>query len=227
MIEMMERWQGEPARQYAQRVLLYNIVNLNLKPGQEISESELSPLLGVSRTPIHESLLNLSLRKLVEIYPQKGTFVALIDIDYVEAVRFNRFVLESAIVELACEENINYNCLSRLEKNVELQKFYLGNNNYAEMLSMDKEFHQLLFELCYKEITYTLLEDMMPHFDRERKLSFAVFTPKEIVEDHIKLLDAIKRKDKKEARQLMESHLTRAVVDQQRLRQHYPHYFKK
>lgn len=223
----MERWQGEPARQYAQRVLLYNIVNLNLKPGQEISESELSALLGVSRTPIHESLLNLSLRKLVEIYPQKGTFVALIDIEYVEAVRFNRFVLESAIVELACEYDINTNCLNKLEKNITLQQFYLGNSHYTEMLQLDKEFHQTLFELCNKEIAYTLLEDMMPHFDRERKLSFEAFTPAQIVEDHIKIVNAIKNRDKVNARQLMEAHMTRAVVDQQYLRRQYPQYFKK
>jgi DNA-binding GntR family transcriptional regulator len=227
MIEKMDRWQGEPARQYAQRVLLYNIVNLNLKPGQEISESELSALLGVSRTPIHESLLNLSLRKLVEIYPQKGTFVALIDIEYVEAVRFNRFVLESAIVELACENDINANCINKLEKNITLQQFHLGNSNYTEMLQLDKEFHQTLFELCNKEIAYTLLEDMMPHFDRERKLSFEAFTPAQIVEDHIQIVNAIKNKDKVNARQLMEAHMTRALVDQQYLRRQYPQYFKK
>jgi len=227
MIEKLERIVGETGRAYAKRVLLYNIINLNLKPGQEIQETELCKILELSRTPIHESLLNLSLQKLVDIYPQKGTFVALIDIDYVEAVRFNRYVLESAVVKLACETDIDRHLVDNLEENIVLQHLYLKNKNYSKLLQLDKGFHQAIFALCHKEIEYTLLEDMMPHFDRERMLSFEALAPEQIVEDHVNIIEAIKSKNAELAGQLMESHLSRAVMDQLQLLEQYPEYFKK
>ena len=33
---------GETAREYAQRYLLYQIINLNFEPGQKISDGEIS-----------------------------------------------------------------------------------------------------------------------------------------------------------------------------------------
>ena len=52
------------------------IVALEFKPGQPLSEKELSLRYGVSRTPVREALLQLSDESLVEIYPQAGTFVS-------------------------------------------------------------------------------------------------------------------------------------------------------
>lgn len=226
MIELLERKHGEPARQYAYRVLLYNIVNLNLKPGQEILETELCKLMGVSRTPIHEALLTLSMKKLVDIYPQRGTFVALIDVEYVEAVRFNRYVLESAVVKLACDYEPENPHLENLEENIILQQLYLKSKNFNKLLELDAGFHRNIFALCSKETAYTLLDDMMPHFDRERKLSFEALSTAQIVDDHILILEALKARNKDEAGRLMERHLSRALADQQRLCEEYPHYFK-
>ena len=46
---------GETAREYAQRYLLYQIINLNFEPGQKISDMEISKELNISRTPVREA----------------------------------------------------------------------------------------------------------------------------------------------------------------------------
>ena len=42
------------------RVLLYNIIHLELQPGTAVSENELSTTLSLSRTPVREALIELN-----------------------------------------------------------------------------------------------------------------------------------------------------------------------
>ena len=71
-MKILPRLSHENARAYAVRVLLYNIVNLELVPGSSISENELSIALSLSRTPIREALIELSRLELVEILHNVG-----------------------------------------------------------------------------------------------------------------------------------------------------------
>ena len=56
------------------------IVTLKLLPGAAISESELSQLLDIGRTPIREALQRLARESLVAIFPRRGIFVAEINL---------------------------------------------------------------------------------------------------------------------------------------------------
>lgn len=79
------------------------ILNLQLAPGTSISEKEMSEKFNVSRTPVRESFLRLSREGLLNVFPQRGTFVSLIDLNLVEEARFMREHLERAVIRLACE----------------------------------------------------------------------------------------------------------------------------
>ena len=48
---ILDRNSSETARSYAMRVLLYNIIHVELQPGSAVSENELSSALSLSRTP--------------------------------------------------------------------------------------------------------------------------------------------------------------------------------
>ena len=56
------------------------IVTLKLKPGQVVSEGELSELTGIGRTPIREALQRLAREKLVSILPRRGIVVTEINV---------------------------------------------------------------------------------------------------------------------------------------------------
>ena len=117
-----ERLTYETGREYALRTMKDNIVRLELVPGSQISENELSAEMGLSRTPVREALIELSKIKIIEIYPQKGSRVALIDNELVEEARFMRDVLECAVVEKVCDVATEDD-IQRLADNVKLQKF--------------------------------------------------------------------------------------------------------
>ena len=156
---------------------------LELEPGSRISENELASEIGVSRTPIREALIELSKSKIVKIYPQKGSYVSLIDWELVEEALFMRLTLEKAVVRLACQ-GIEEEKIQELEKNVKLQKFYIDNNEAGELLELDNQFHKELFAITNKIHIYRLMSVMMLHFDRLRTLRTKAVDQRYVIEDH-------------------------------------------
>ena len=104
MITISERREHESAKSFVLRVLIDNIINTRLEPGEKLNEPELCEQLGVSRTPFREAELELAQRRLIEIRPKIGTYVSLIDAELVEEVRHLRAVLEAEIARMACEK---------------------------------------------------------------------------------------------------------------------------
>jgi len=52
------------------------LVSLQRRPGEVVSEAEIALSYGVSRTPVREAILKLSDEGLLEIFPQSGIFVS-------------------------------------------------------------------------------------------------------------------------------------------------------
>jgi DNA-binding GntR family transcriptional regulator len=66
--------------QRAYETLQNKILRLELRPGAQIDESSLVSLLKVSRTPLREALIRLSAEDLVVLSPNRGAYVAPIDL---------------------------------------------------------------------------------------------------------------------------------------------------
>ena len=74
-MELLDRQPSENARSYALRVLLHNIITLELAPGSAVSENELSQILKLSRTPVREALRSLASEGFLEIKNGVGAYV--------------------------------------------------------------------------------------------------------------------------------------------------------
>ena len=216
----------ETARQYAYRTLRENIISLDLEPGAPFNDVEMSQMIGISRTPVREAVIQLSDEsRIIEIFPQRGMRIALIDVDLVEEARFLRLVLEKAAVELVCGEADEVD-LQWLDENIRLQGFYLEGGSSRKLLELDNEMHRKLFSICRKELTYEMCQRLAIHYDRIRSLSVAAVKDHKIIEDHKKLLEAIRSRDKKKAAETMDLHLNRWMMNEQMFRNQYPAYFK-
>ena len=226
-MQVTERIAGETAREYAFRVLRDNIVSIDLAPGSAVSENELAAELGISRTPIREAIIDLNKALIVEIYPQRGSSIALIDPELVEESRFLREVLDTAVTALACEVATEDDIM-RLEENLKLQEFYLENPIPNKLLEYDDVFHKLIYSIAKKERIYTMKDSMMIHYDRVRSLSLITVKDIKIVSDHRAILEAIKNRDGEKAKTAVEKHLSRyKIAEEEEIREKYPDYFKQ
>lgn len=225
-MKIEQRRAGETARAYAYRIIRNNIISLDLKPGAPFNDIEVSGQIGISRTPVREAVIQLSEEsRIIEIFPQRGMRIALIDVDLVEEARFLRLILEKAAAELACDlagdEDLGW-----LDENVRLQEFYLESGSANKLLELDNEMHKKLFSICRKELTYNMCQRLAIHYDRIRSLSVATVKDYKIIQDHKALLEAFRARDKKLAADIMDRHLNRWMMNEQLFRQQYPNYFK-
>lgn len=214
-----DRCAGENGRDYALRMLKKNIINLELKPGSMVSEKDLAQEMGLSRTPVREALMDLAKVSMVEILPQRGSRISLIDYNMVEDTQFTRNILEGAIVQLACQRATEKD-LNILWENVRLQEFYKDNS--VKMLELDNSFHRELFRIAEKMHTYYMLETFSVHFDRVRQMSLHTVKDHKIIEDHKNIYLAVKDRDMERVKEKMEEHLSRYKVDEKEIRQNYP-----
>lgn len=224
LMKILSRNVSENARTYAVRVLLYNIIHLELLPGSAVSENELSEALSLSRTPIREALIELSRINLVEILPQRGSYITKIDYELVEESRFMRLALENAVLNIVCQ-NIPESYTEALSQNLQAQRNAQNQKDYDTFLNLDNEFHKLIFEAANKTWSYQIVKEQMVHFDRLRTLSTKFDIGRYTLQDHEDIFYAITRQDSELAQMLMTRHLTRHRTEKEKLLERYPDYF--
>jgi DNA-binding GntR family transcriptional regulator len=216
----------ESNREFALRVIRENIINLELKPGSMISEQDLADELGLSRTPVHEALQELAQTKIIEILPQRGSRISLIDMNLVEEAVFIRSTLEAAIIELACttatEEDIQ-----QLEENVNLQEFYLAKGNLDKIMELDNAFHKYIYTMTNKMQCYSMVKLMNIHHDRVRELHLHTSNTTTIIEEHKKILEHFKSHNSTGVKELIEMHLKHLYLDEKEIRKKYEEFFCK
>ncbi|MCB2358179.1 GntR family transcriptional regulator [Clostridium estertheticum] len=226
-IELLEKNSYETIKNYTYRVLRSNIIDLNLKPGESISENEIANNLNVSRTPVREAFSLLVSEQLLEIYPQKGTQVSYIDLKRVEDARFMRLKLEQAVIELACED-FQESYLFDLESNINQQQFCVLKKNYTAAFNLDNSFHELIFKGCKKERIFNAIHFMNGDFDRIRALNLISSMNMDlVVAQHKSIIDAIKAKDSELGIKIVGEHLSKVNDDKMILLREYPEYFKE
>jgi DNA-binding GntR family transcriptional regulator len=223
-LEIIAKEPGQSIKHWVYEVLRSNIIKLHLKPGLAISESEIAETLNVSRTPIREAFIRLVEDGLLEIYPQKGSLISLIDIEQAEEARFVRRVLDKAIIREACE-HFAEDCLFDLSANLEMQKFCGKEKNYERMFVLDNEFHRIIYRGCGKERIWVHIKKMAYNFDRLRILRLSSSPWEGIINEHSKLTQFIIEKNPTEVDETVDQHLTRSLFD--KLAIQYPEYFKQ
>ena len=222
-----ERRYAETARDYARRVLKDNIVTMALAPGAMVSENELAVQMGLSRTPVREALMDLAKCRVVDVLPQRGSRIALIDYALVDEARFARSVLEVALLDQVCERATPAD-VAQLRQNVRLQMMSQepGMSGSLNMMELDDAFDEMLFRIARKENIYAMLGSMTIHFDRVRNLALNVVKDSKIIADHQEICEAVAAGDAARAKAIMTEHLTRVKVDEEAIRAAYPQYIK-
>jgi GntR family transcriptional regulator, rspAB operon transcriptional repressor len=213
-------------REQIYSLLMEEILKFRLVPGDKISEKEISEKFNVSRTPVRESFIQLSQDGLLDIYPQKGTCVSLIDLNLVEEARFMREHLEVAVIQLACQSFPEEKIFS-LEMNLMRQEMAIKEKDYEKLFELDEEFHQTIFEGCNKKNIWNSIQSMNTHFKRLRMLRLATnLNWDNIYQEHLLIVKFIKNNMEEAAVNIMKKHLTMIILDKEKLRKEYPTYFK-
>ncbi len=223
----VERLPQESTREYVYRLLKVNIMNLSFEPGSALSEQAIASFLQVSRTPVREAFIQLSHECLLDILPQKGTFVSLIDVENAEESKFLRETLEKAVVQIACKDFPGEK-MFELQSILTVQELCIRENNFDKFYELDETLHRTIFEGCKKARTWSMIQQMYTHYNRIRRLDVSRgHTLDILLEQHKDIVKAIRERDIVLGKSTIEKHLNKVRVDVLELAGEYPHYFKQ
>ncbi|BES83717.1 GntR family transcriptional regulator [Pectobacterium araliae] len=202
---------NEPVNQQIYRVLRKDIVECTIPPGKLLSEKEISVRFDVSRQPVREAFIKLAEAGLVQIMPQRGTFVMKISEQRVADARFIRQALECAIVRRAAEMVTDRQLLT-LEHNLRRQELAAQNNQVREFLSLDDSFHQLLTQIANCPLAWETIESIKATMDRVRFLSLSqISPPPNLIQQHYLIFSALKARDPDAAEKAIREHLQEMI----------------
>lgn len=218
---------SEKAADFVYTTIRSRILNLEYKPGRGLSAAALSQELKISRSPVREALLRLSLENLVEIFPQSGSRVSLIDLNKVTEERFLRKNLETAaVVEFISNSPVEY--LDEMRRFIDLQIDAWNKQEIIDFLNYDDAFHGVIFRAIDKYRCWELITSFCPNEHRLRLLSSWVIagTRNSVISNHQDLVTALERKDREEALRIEHQHLSRISEESAKLVAIYPSIFK-
>jgi len=189
------------------------LVSLQRRPGEVVSEAQIALSYGVSRTPVREAILKLSDEGLLEIFPQSGIFVSRIPLAALPEAIIIRKALESTTAQMAAERATASQILN-LHSILERQREANAAKDRDAFHRADEKFHATVAEVAGYPGIWTLIQQVKVHVDRYRRLTLPQQgrIPRVIVE-HEAILDAIEAHDPVAARSAMEFHLERLLAD--------------
>jgi DNA-binding GntR family transcriptional regulator len=123
------------------------IVDGELALGAQVSEAQLAQRLGVSKTPVREALLRLKGDGLVEIHPQRGTFVFRLDAAQVGRLCRYRATIETAALREAAAAHRGELVRAMALCVTEMRKAVRRRDQKA-LARLDMDFHWLFFVHC-------------------------------------------------------------------------------
>ncbi|MFS8199721.1 GntR family transcriptional regulator [Streptomyces sp. CWNU-52B] len=199
------------------------VLTLELAPGAALSENELAASMGVSRTPVRESLILLAQEGLVQVFPKIGSFVSRVDPAQVADAQFLREAVELASLDDLPAE-IDPAVVGELRDNLDRQRH--ADLGLEEFFDLDEAFHQGLMRLSGHGNVWTTVAAAKSHLDRARRLGLHEnVSPAVFVAQHREIFDAIVAGDVPLARAAMRTHLRAVFDDIERIRAHSPELF--
>lgn len=168
----------ENHKEYAYRLLRDNIMTLHILPGTMINEGELSELLNISRTPVHEAVMKLKDEMLVDVFPQRGSQVSRLDTKAFREGLFLRLTVEPAIL-IRITGHVHSGYLDRLRENLEQQsqiveQAWEWEKKIKEFLKTDDQFHRIIYEAAQMPHIWAAVRSVNSHYDRIRYMDALV-----------------------------------------------------
>lgn len=207
------------------------IINLDLLPGTKVKEEDLAKEFNISRTPIRGVISRLVKDSLLEVKPQKGTYVSKIDLSKINDYIYVRKSVEMQMISKICnvitdeqikeleEILVKQHEIIQMEPSIAKSKLFFHNDNL---------FHATMFKFASLEGVWKIIHTNAIPLNRARIMANLRSNPQveKIYEQHKQMVEYLKSKDEKGAINALEYHLDGGFDGIAALVDKYNDYFK-
>jgi GntR family transcriptional regulator, rspAB operon transcriptional repressor len=212
---LKERRRPQKAWEQAYELIEQQILNLQIEPGEVVTEISLAERLGIGRTPVREALKKLEEKGLIITHNGRKR-VYILTIREIDEIFDLKVCIEGGTARWAAlrgqEEDF-----AALEKIMGEMKGFVGQRPPDERgeaewlkkwLEIDKRLHGLLFRMAHNRKSESLIKSLNTQWHR---LKVGILTMEGRIEkavlEHEKFVQAILNRDASAAEKAMKEHL--------------------
>lgn len=182
------------------------ILEHRLHPGTKLVEERLAEIFGVSRARIREVLARLAHEQIVELYPQRGAYVAKPTIEQALDVFEARRLIEPAVLRRLID-TLTPDKLARLRQHQELELDARRRDDRRAVIRLSGEFHSLAAELAGNTALARSMRELSVLTCLMIFLYDAPTATSCRADEHSQIIEAVARRDAARAERLMLEHL--------------------
>jgi len=183
------------------------------KPGVRLRIIELANRYCVSVMPIREALQQLQGEGIVNLLPQKGASVRKVDEQFVSNMYDVRLAIERMLVRNGVR-NLTDEIVSKLEDIQSQYELYAHDHKLDTLLKLNEQFHKTINGLAQNPEAIQIIDRHWGLIDSLRhKFGFDPNRMDEIIDDHRRLIQALKNRDAERAADVTEEHVIKAKTD--------------
>lgn len=198
---------GPSLTEQAAESIRSRIVRGVLQCGEPLSEMALAQELGVSKTPVREALIQLKREGLVDIHPQRGTFVFEMNAAQVRELGDMRAILETAALRLAERDEGEALCRAWTPL-IGAMRAAIEARDAETYRVLDGAFHRAIVDAAGNRFLAEAYTGIAFRIQALRsRLSLDPALNKAALDDHVHLLELIRNKRSKRAADLLLSHI--------------------
>lgn len=171
------------------------------------SANQFAEILGVSRTPVREALLQLSAEGLLTSMQGRGFKIKKFSENRIKEFFETRQMIESYIIEQLVDSSVELDT-SELDKIMNQMKNYADKGDIYGFLEADKAFHMNLIRRYGNRLLISIMEnirDLIAIFGRK-----ALANPgriHEVIKEHQEIIQALNQNSKQKAAESIKYHL--------------------
>jgi DNA-binding GntR family transcriptional regulator len=194
----------------AYREIRRRILNSEMAAGKQYLEQELAEMLGMSRTPVREALIRLSDEKLVEVRPRHGARVLSISASDMAEIYEILTELETTAIRRVATNGLSDADVAALDAGcIQMVAAAKAGDNGA-WIQLDQDFHLRLMAAAGNARMVEIVRGLLDQVHRVRRQALVQYQAQHASNtEHAALMDAIRRRDPKEAERLQRAHRQR------------------
>lgn len=197
------------AKEAAYNQLQHWIIDGTLRPGEKLNDLEIAKALGVSRTPVRESLQLLETRGFVKMYPGKATQVTEVDPEAINDLLPPLAALQALSAETATPK-LDADTARRLAEVNDRFSEAVRSGNDEDAIRVDEDFHQIIVDTAENPYILAMVDNLQAHV-RRQFFHDAIVLREQSVKEHEAIIEAMSAGDGERAAALMKTNWLSAI----------------
>jgi DNA-binding GntR family transcriptional regulator len=186
--------------------LRLDIVSGKLPGGSRVTEIAVAESLGVSRTPVREALQKLAQERFLVSIPKAGYLVEDLSDNEIQDLFTTRMEIEQIAIQKAMD-NITVDELKELDDNLEQTKAAIKTGEDFKITELDIAFHTIIYKAARSQSLFRICKNLSDLTIKYRHgLNLVPNLWSELLQQHIKIYQALISKDIDKTTQTLEQH---------------------